>query len=375
MPSLGNSFGIPPNPGELEVSIFGPGFGETVVLHAGGGSWGVVDSCIDPASKEPAALGYLEMLGVPVESAVRFVVATHWHDDHIRGLGKTFRQSRQAVFACSAAVRSPEIEAALAMSHTTRMLPGGSGLDELREVLNVLRHRQPDGQMPAPRLASAGKVIWQEHRGIPARLTALAPSDASVWAAMAALQAKREISPNARRRIPSISPNDASVVLSLEAGAHSVLLGADLQVHRHRSLGWLAVVDGVPAACPHHGFKVPHHGSSNADHDEIWSRLLAPDPWAVTTPFVSGRHRLPSTEDRDRLLARTPHCYLTAPPEPAKYRDANSAVRRTVSEATRMAHFIPGKYGHVRLRKWVGAATDAPWQIELFGDAFKLAAS
>lgn len=374
MPSLGNRFGIPPDPGELEVSIFGPGFGEAIVLHAGEGNWGVVDSCLDPASKEPAALGYFEMLGVRVESAVRFVVATHWHDDHIRGLGKTFGQSRQALFACSAAVRSPEVQAAMAVSHTNRMLPGGSGLDELRAVLDDLRHRLAGGRMPAPRLASAGKVLWENHRGIPARLTALAPSDTSVWAAMAALHAKRENGLNARRRIPNISPNDASVVLSLEAGKHSVLLGADLQVNRDRGLGWLAVVDGAPAARPHHGFKVPHHGSPNADHDEIWSRLLSPHPWAVMTPFVSGRHRLPSTDDRRRLLARTPHCYLTAPPEPAKYRDPNGAVRKTVFEATRMAHFIPGKYGQVRLRKSLGAAAEAPWRVELFGDAFKLGA-
>lgn len=83
----GNKFTIPPASQEMEVSIFGPGFGECVVLHFGNNDWGVVDSCLHPASRLPTALHYLEALKVDVSQSVRFVTATHWHDDHMHGIG------------------------------------------------------------------------------------------------------------------------------------------------------------------------------------------------------------------------------------------------------------------------------------------------
>jgi glyoxylase-like metal-dependent hydrolase (beta-lactamase superfamily II) len=74
---------------EAEVSVFGPGFGECVVVHIGRGEWVVVDSCLDAESGRPVALEYLKQLGVDVATQVSLVIATHWHDDHIWG----FRRS------------------------------------------------------------------------------------------------------------------------------------------------------------------------------------------------------------------------------------------------------------------------------------------
>ena len=38
---------MPPGKNEFEITLFGPGYGESVVLHVGSGAWIVVDSCID----------------------------------------------------------------------------------------------------------------------------------------------------------------------------------------------------------------------------------------------------------------------------------------------------------------------------------------
>jgi len=32
-------------PDELEVSVFGPGYGESLAIHLGLGSWIIIDSC------------------------------------------------------------------------------------------------------------------------------------------------------------------------------------------------------------------------------------------------------------------------------------------------------------------------------------------
>src|SRR5829696_3595895 len=92
----------PPDPDEVEFSVFGRGFGESLCIHQGGGEWIVVDSCLNPNTGTAAALTYLTSIGVRVEQDVRLVVATHWDDDHVRGLADVVEACADAYFACSA---------------------------------------------------------------------------------------------------------------------------------------------------------------------------------------------------------------------------------------------------------------------------------
>jgi hypothetical protein len=153
-----------------------------------------------------------------------------------------------------------------------------------------------------------------------------------------------------------------------------VLLGGDLRVRADRSLGWLAIVDDHSGEdANHHAFKVSHHGSPTSDHEEVWSKLTIEEVCAVTTPFVGGRVRLPSIEDCQRILSKTQNSFLSAPPVAGKFRDSNKTVERTVHDATRSIQIVPGKYGHVRLRKRIEEPPDAPWRVELFGSAVSMA--
>ncbi len=104
----GNDLHRPPQNDEIEVSIFGPGYGETILVHIGLGDWLIVDSCLDRASKIPAPISYLRKLGLNTASAVKIVLASHWHDDHIRGLSSVFEECASAAFFCSASLRNTE---------------------------------------------------------------------------------------------------------------------------------------------------------------------------------------------------------------------------------------------------------------------------
>src|SRR5437870_4971116 len=95
-----------PDPEGFEVSLFGPGVGESVVLHLGGGEWIIVDSC--RGEHAPAAIEYLQDMGVDVAVSVKLIVATHWHNDHVRGLDDIVRRCPQAEFFCSPALFSSE---------------------------------------------------------------------------------------------------------------------------------------------------------------------------------------------------------------------------------------------------------------------------
>src|SRR6187399_53781 len=71
-----------PADSDIEVSIFGPGFGECIIVHIGGGRWIVIDSCVDRSRGIPACLGYFQDIGVD-PLTVELILVTHWHDDHV----------------------------------------------------------------------------------------------------------------------------------------------------------------------------------------------------------------------------------------------------------------------------------------------------
>lgn len=84
---------------EIEVSLFGPGFGECILVHVGAGRWLIVDSCVDRAKHRPVALAYFDEIGVS-PSSVEIVLATHWHDDHVAAIDEVVSACTTAQFWC-----------------------------------------------------------------------------------------------------------------------------------------------------------------------------------------------------------------------------------------------------------------------------------
>src|SRR5215472_16409431 len=98
----------PPASDVLEVSIFGPGKGECVLVHLGSNLWIIVDSCKDQRNRQVSALTYLDGIGVNAAEAVILVVATHADDDHFSGIADVFDRCESALFVCSEAVTKEE---------------------------------------------------------------------------------------------------------------------------------------------------------------------------------------------------------------------------------------------------------------------------
>ncbi|MFC1926027.1 MBL fold metallo-hydrolase, partial [Chloroflexota bacterium] len=99
----------PPASDELEISIFGSGYGESILLHIGNNQWIIIDSCLDNRTGRPAALVYLNNIGLDVTNAVKVIVATHWHDDHIKGISAICRECRNAKFVIPGAFKSTDL--------------------------------------------------------------------------------------------------------------------------------------------------------------------------------------------------------------------------------------------------------------------------
>jgi hypothetical protein len=144
-------------------------------------------------------------------------------------------------------------------------------------------------------------------------------------------------------------------------------LGADLEEVPGKA--WTHVVGHSIAygkAQPAMLLKVPHHGSSNADCDAIWKRLVQP-PIAILATFNKGG-KLPTPADVHRIAGRTPHAYSTSSfsrMTPQKDHDVDKFLNRLQVKRSRR---FPAS-GHIRTRFKAGGIPT----VELFGNAVPIA--
>ena len=351
--------GTPPGKEEFELTLLGPGYGESIVLHVGDGVWVLVDSYVNP-SRIPKALEYLESLGLDPAQAVALIVATHWHDDHIRGMAQLVEVCNTATFCCASVFCKEEFLAlvgALAGRHLSAV---GSGVGELYQVFSHLGEK---GAKPA--LALANRRIFS-HGGC--EIWSLSPDDAVFIDFLKSLDDCSPREGQTKIRLPSLSPNTVAVALWIRIDDVVVLLGSDLEKR-----GWVEILQQTARPTDAaSAFKVPHHGSANADEPSVWKRMLEPDPVAVLTPWRRGGHVLPSSRDVQRTLFYTENAYATAntvsaPPSRAR---RNRMVERTIRESGVHLRSLSISPGAIRLRRPIGSQTR--WEVEQFGSACHL---
>ncbi len=348
--------------------MFGPGIGECVVVHLGGGDWAIVDSCIDKKTRNPVALDYLAKLGVNVAEHVKLVVVTHWHDDHMKGASAVVRACETAQFVCSAALNNAEFKTLLATSGTAFL--SESGIDEFREIVEIMKQRKADhrrAKASPDKWALEGRLLLETTTS---NVWSLSPSDATFTLALEEFARLLPTPGTPKRRLVAQGPNAICTVLWVDVLGHSILLGSDLEVTTNPATGWTAVVecDTRPAGRAS-VYKVAHHGSENADEPRVWSDLLQPNTHAVLTPFRKGRKLLPANGDLARIQARTAHAYTTAAVRMSRTKLSDSAARRVAKLVAPDLGPVESPMGHLRVRlPQAGSA-----QVELFGDARSLA--
>jgi beta-lactamase superfamily II metal-dependent hydrolase len=341
-----------PEPHQLEISVFGPGTGECIVAHLGDGDWMVVDSCIDRKTGEPIALQYLKSLNVNVASSVKMVVATHWHDDHIRGLSKVLRAAKNASFVDSAAYRTVELSRVVRLGAQTTS--NASVTEEYSNIYQVLVERkkaQEKIEAVGPMQASANKRLMNlsdPNRTVNAEIIALSPSDGTLNHAQAELE--NALALYLERKRPSRQgPNQLCVVLWVKVGVLQAILGADLEHVSGSTEGWRAIVGSSARPEGRAGiFKIPHHGSKNAHSPDCWDTLLSNNPVAVVTPFAQSS--LPSKNDLQRLCKLTPEVYLTSDFTFYKAPPLDHTVEKMLRRGGVKRRALEGPMGHVRLR-------------------------
>lgn len=343
--------------------MFGPGLGESILVHLGNGDWILVDSCVDQSNGSHPALAYLNEIGVDIATNVHLVVGTHAHDDHIAGIGDAFIAASSAKFVCSSALTRDEFFALVKADADISAEFRESIREEYGKIFAEVTRRGRRNHKAWLKRAVEGLVLWERPDAgtVPAaRVTALAPSDRAVTRAIAAL-ARGTAKASERRRLSSADPNELAVALWVEVGEHSALLGADLLIGP-TGCGWRAVLNNFTPPRRASLFKIPHHGAPNAHHDGVWTELLSEKPIAVAAPFRGGKRPRPQPEDVARICASADEFWLTAAaPLPAQ----SKAVKRTAASLSSIATNVRephGRPGHVRARVAQG---DERWKVEV----------
>lgn len=353
---------------EVEISVIGRGYGECIVVHLGWGDWLVVDCCLkekEPPAPYPAL--YLDELSVGFEN-VLMVLASHWDDDHVAGIGALTSLCGSARFLLSDALHSEEF---LRLVLLPREEPSGrisSGVREMRSVLDTLKQRKQQ-----PEIAVAGQRCHYDVKdGIEREVWVLSPSNAASLSARQAFASRAFEDRLEGRTVSAPSPNEASVALYIRVGAVRVLLGADLENRSAPDRGWNAVLD-LPGRPRERAslFKVSHHGAPNGDNPRVWAEMLDRDVIAALTPYGRGARPRPDDDDVKRILAHTQDAYI-AGPRNVRLQRASGPAEKIRRKALKNARVAERPFGHIRLRSPVAATA---WAVELEGAARPLRGS
>jgi len=366
---LNNDSSLPRND-ELEVSIFGAGYGECIVVHCGDGEWAIIDSFLYNQSGKPIAMEYLSALQVQKE-AVKEICLTHWHDDHCKGSSELAQHYEHASIVLSQALSQKEFYkiVELQKTHSPSLDRIGTGVDNIGGILELAKERLTSGdKVNRIKWATPNRLIYRNSSNT--SITSLSPSDHDITKSINWFASLIPAVRDPKLRTSSVRPNDSSVVLWIDFSGNHVLLGADLEEIADQSRGWNAIINLAPPLLNKASiFKIPHHGAESAHSAAVWSTLLEADAQVALTPFTKGKTPLPTNYDIDRILKEGKTAFSAARRSmSSRSVRRDRAVEKTLKSLGIKPRPLDGKYGLVRYRV-NGTATD----ISTFGAAVALA--
>ncbi|MEN6434127.1 MAG: MBL fold metallo-hydrolase [Smithella sp.] len=352
----------PPNSDQIELRLFGPGYGECAAIHLGENRWIVVDSCLDIKTGNPAVLDYFKAIGVSPNEAVKLIIISHWHDDHVRGLSNIVSACQTSPICCSSVLTKKEFLAHILDYQRIMIKSSSSGVSEINKVLK---------NRSLFRKALANRIVLnlpEERTADSCLVTTLSPSDKEydnflkIIGSLVPSPSKKQ----AKKRAPSVSPNNTAVAVWIETGEVRMLLGSDLEEKGDPLSGWSAIVQSAerPKGCASI-FKIPHHGSLTGHHNNVWSDMMIESPFAVLSPFCNAGEILPTDKDVERITKLAPKSYITTRyPSPKSRIRRSAAVERTIRERVGKIRAVQPAMGWVSLRNG-GKANPKIWTVDL----------
>jgi len=366
-----NEINCKPATNEIEISIFGPGYGECIVLHLTDNNWFVIDSCIDLNSKKSIPLKYLEQIGVSISNDLKYIIVTHWHDDHIRGISNLHKLASNSTIVLSSALLKQEF-LTYVYALKERAMMTNCGIEEMYEIIQTSVVRKTQTGKTNLKHAASDKTLWKHDKRNVA-LISLSPSEDDYQNSLLEISGLINELKGAKKRAKHPSRNNHSIVLWVKIDNDHLLLGADMESSTNKGSGWEAisncqVVNNSLASF----YKAAHHGSITGHDDKIWERLLSKNPLVALTPFMKGKHKIPNKEDLDRICSYSKKFYATKLISLKKPVNRSRLVDKQMKEISGLKiNPISYSTGHLRFRKNINLL-DSDWTVEIFDAAEKI---
>jgi hypothetical protein len=306
----------------LDVFIYGPGFGEAIILRwqNKSGTFGALVDGLGAGEGEWLA-ARLKALGI---FQLKFLVATHPHLDHIENLAKAMGLLDWPVeyfwwWGGLGQQAFIEFYNRLASQHG-RELQGTAAA--VRDLLQDSRIAEIERNRPRVLDVGFGGPMYQEARasGPPLYVCSLSPCGGPLL--RFARQVAGAIQRGGRIEHRYYDANLASISLLVEYGAAQIILGGDVE-----DANWSEMrrKPDLPKLRPSL-VKVSHHGSRNGKIDGMWSSegffgRRGPSSLAVVTPWRprferEERRHLPDEETIEEICRAGFTTYVTGERDP-----------------------------------------------------------
>ena len=346
----------PPKIDDLEITLFGPGIGECALVHLGNNDWMVVDSCLNPVTKNPIAIDYLKSIGLNPASAIKLLIVSHWHADHIGGLSEITRVCPEAKISYSLALLKKEFLTIVKLFSDEKSLIDRktASTRELADIIKELEKRCAANMDYKSRYLVPTRSDQLLYRGQMndknIEVRALSPSNKSIHNAFQEFAALIPGNSGFRGIVPAPTPNHNAIVLWIKFGKTAVLLGADLEETSDPLTGWSAVVNShLRPSGKANIFKVPHHGSKSAHSDAVWKEMIDPSSIAILTTKLGGRSSIPKHSDIRRIKRYTPSVFCSNEPKHKRIK-RNRTVEKTIKGVVKTRKVLGDKIGQIQVR-------------------------
>lgn len=361
-----------PKASEVEITLIGTGggYGECIVVKLSENDWFVIDSCINPYSGEPLAIEYLESIKVDYTTAVKKVICTHWHDDHIRGLSKILELCPNANFCPT---RVNDIKNFLLLIGIDEKINSKSGIratKEFAKCIGIINERE--SKSVVIRLNANAAIYQDKTNDILFEMYALSPSETVVQKFDSKIGSLIKEVGTEKRAIVHINPNETSVAILIKLLDQRMILGSDLEIGSHPDEGWndvvnnVVVIDEIKAQL----YKVPHHGSENGYDLEIFQRLIEKNSILKMTPWNLGS-KLPTDKMVNKYSIHSNKLFITSSnykkkrPEPIK-RDRFAS--KVISDFNKTLEEV--KFSHGIIQSRFDFLNPNGWDVKIYGSAF-----
>lgn len=364
-----------PDKDEVEITLIGTGggYGESVLLKINQGEWVIIDSCINPVTKSPLPLEYLQNIGVDYKREVKFVICTHWHDDHILGLSEILKECQSAQFCMPTVNDSGKFLHYVGLDASKSKKGSISSFIEFQRCIEILQDRT---NVPMKRMKS-DLVLYQNNFRLSdgtlkrIELFSLSPSESVITKFDKELSQLFKQFSLPKKSIPEKSPNDKSAVIYFRYGEFSAMLGADLEVSDENNEGWHDIHRNSVVRQGKSGiYKIPHHGSSNGYNNSIYSDLIETDAILQLSPW-NRNNKLPQLDMLQTYRSHSKNLFITSPvavSEKPKKRDKNTT--KLISLFSRKLTEVKFNEGIVRTRQ---SLISDKVSTETYGAAFSIA--